>query len=55
MPVLIIILGFAFIFQKPLMSAVTIVFGALFGLWLLRGIIVLMMLITISHYWRQKN
>ncbi|WP_164882270.1 hypothetical protein [Latilactobacillus curvatus] len=55
MPVLIIILGFALIFQKPLMSAVTIVFGALFGLWLLRGIIVLMMLITLGHYWRQKN
>ncbi|WP_373750760.1 hypothetical protein [Weissella soli] len=55
MPVLIIILGFAFIFQKPLVSAVTIVFGALLGLWLLRRIIVLMMLITLGHYWRQKN
>ncbi len=55
MPVLIIILGFAFIFQKPLVSVVTIVFGALLGLWLLRRIIVLMMLITLGHYWRQKN
>lgn len=55
MPVLIIILGFAFIFQKTLMSTATIVFGTLFGLWLLRGIIVLILLIIIRSVWRQIN
>lgn len=55
MPVLIIILGLAFIFQKSLVATATIVFGAFFGFWLLRALIILVVVLAIGRYWRQRN